>query len=292
MNTEYLGLLTVSSMNAEAEKTLESLMNDVESSKITNFWFYGPDGDAKTIALKRTHLKQIFGDTRIPMDKKRLYLWALVDISSLMKVCLVDKSVETKFDTNKVSELWKGILGMKLQADGFYWQVFPVLTAAEAFIFYISVGSGGETLFAKVFTSMIGIMFVGICAFSFHVNMVKLDTYTMRLYWLETLAELPSMHSKALMSVTARTPPLFTGSYIPPQRLYDAWWLFLWSLEYSHGIAIVMALIEYGESGYWISALVGMGIIFAMNLVYFCWVRFCKQTDALLTKIHYTHDLV
>jgi hypothetical protein len=138
---------------------------------------------------------------------------------------------------------YRQLFDIKIQADGFYWQVFPLLTAAEAFIFYISVGSGAgnSEVFSKVLVSVVGVAFVTISWISFYINKSKLDLYTKRLFWMEVLCKYPVMHSKNVMAVSDRR-------FILNSPLYFYWTFFLHFLLFAH-IMCILDAVEWDWHG-------------------------------------------
>jgi hypothetical protein len=142
-------------------------------------------------------LKSLIGIENLPV--KREYLEAMLDVHDFR---LNRKSKHENL------QAYRQLFDFKMQADTFYWQVFPLLTAAEAFILYISVGSGSSTddseLFSRVLMSIVGISFVVISWISFHINKSKLDVYTKRLFWVEVRCKYPIIHAKDVMVINDR----------------------------------------------------------------------------------------
>ena len=136
-------------------------------------------------------------------------------------------------DQKHYPNVYEAIRQVKIQAEGCYWQVFPVLTAAESFIFYISVGSGAAGKFSRFLTSCIGIAFVFISMFSLHVKKQALDICTFRLFWLEVMFDLPRLNSYFFASIKNRRPWLFSLS------LSHAWVAFMLVLLFCHALVIV-----------------------------------------------------
>lgn len=145
----------------------------------------------------------------------------------------------------------------KLQADGFYWQVFPILTAGEAFIFFISIGPG--TRFSRILASVVGIAFVVICWISFAINKHKLDIYSKRLYCVELLTGRPQIHAPDYMSIRGRRRYLRFS-------LHDYWVKFFMFLIVCHVLAIVKA--SSGRHTVYMDGVKGICAIVGLYIVY------------------------
>jgi hypothetical protein len=168
------------------------------------------------------------------------YLWALVDVWRLLE----SVPVTGEGNTVLITDLYGKMTDQRTAADEFYWQVFPVITTAEAFIFYISVGSGALPGFSdgRKLVATVGIVFVLICWYSFYVNKTKLDTYTKRLFWLEVLTGRPQLHAASIMQTSERR--CFSTT------LFDAWQTFFVFLIACHVVSIVW-MVQQGVQ-WWI----------------------------------------
>jgi hypothetical protein len=157
------------------------------------------------------------------------YLRALVDVWRLLESAVLAGQDEQAL----LSDLYGKMTEQRTAADQFYWQVFPVITTAEAFIFYISVGSGSLAEFpdGRKLVAAVGLGFVVICWYSFYVNKSKLDIYTLRLFWLEVLTGRPQLHAASLMQTSERR--FFSTT------LYNAWQTFFVFLIACHVVSIL-----------------------------------------------------